>query len=90
MLQPQLAVLMPNPTAAIMAQASTAQLKEYLLGFTAEAALMALDELIRRGEDGSAVVQQLEDDLQPSLDRGMAMTSCRELIAILKAHLTDS
>ena len=81
---------MPNPTAAIMAQASTAQLKEYLLGFTAEAALMALDELIRRGEDGSAVVQQLEDDLQPSLDRGMAMTSCRELIAILKAHLTDS
>lgn len=81
---------MPNPTAAIMAQASTAQLKEYLLGFTAEAAVMALDELIRRGEDGSAVVQQLEDDLQPSLDRGMAMTSCRELIAILKAHLTDS
>ena len=80
---------MPNPTAAIMAQASTAQLKEYLLGFTAEAAVMALDELIRRGEDGSAVVQQLEDDLQPSLDRGMAMTSCRELIAILKAHLTD-
>ena len=90
MLQPQLAVLMPNPTAAIMAQASTAQLKEYLLGFTAEAAVMALDELIHRGEDGSAVVQQLEDDLQPSLDRGMAMTSCRELIAILKAHLTDS
>ena len=81
---------MPNPTAAIMAQASTAQLKEYLLGFTAEAAVMALDELIHRGEDGSAVVQQLEDDLQPSLDRGMAMTSCRELIAILKAHLTDS
>ena len=81
---------MPNPTAAIMAQASTAQLKEYLLGFTAEAAVMALDELIRRGEDGSAVVQQLEDDLQPSLDRGMAMTSCRELIAILKALLTDS
>ncbi|MAH58464.1 MAG: hypothetical protein CMN91_08540 [Synechococcus sp. ARS1019] len=81
---------MPNPTAAIMAQASTAQLKEYLLGFTAEAAVMALDELIRRGEDGSAVVQQLEDDLQPSLDRGMAMTSCRELIAILKAHLTNS
>ena len=81
---------MPNPTAAIMAQASTAQLKEYLLGFTAEAAVMALDELIRRGEDGVAVVQQLEDDLQPSLDRGMAMTSCRELIAILKAHLTDS
>ena len=81
---------MPNPTAAIMAQASTAQLKEYLLGFTAEAAVMALDELIRRGEDGSSVVQQLEDDLQPSLDRGMAMTSCRELIAILKAHLTDS
>ena len=81
---------MPNPTAAIMAQASTAQLKEYLLGFTAEAAVMALDELIRRGEDGSAVVQQLQDDLQPSLDRGMAMTSCCELIAILKAHLTDS
>ena len=81
---------MPNPTAAIMAQASTAQLKEYLLGFTAEAAVMALDELIRRGEDGAAVVQQLENDLQPSLDRGMAMTSCRELIAILKAHLTDS
>ena len=40
---------MPNPTASIMAQASTAQLKEYLLGFTAEAAVLALDELIRRG-----------------------------------------
>lgn len=78
---------MPNPTEAIMAQASTAQLKEYLLGFTPAAAVMAMDELMRRGEDGSAVIQQLEDELQPSLDRGMAMTSCRELIAILKAHL---
>ena len=46
---------MPNPTASIMAQASTAQLKEYLLGFTAEAAVLALDELIRRGEDGATV-----------------------------------
>lgn len=81
---------MPNPTASIMAQASTAQLKEYLLGFTAEAAVLALDELIRRGEDGATVMQELEAELQPSLDRGMAMTSCRELIAILKAHLDPS
>lgn len=81
---------MPNPTAAIMAKASTAQLKEYLLGFTADAAVMALDELINRGEDGASVVQQLEEELQPSLDRGMAMTSCRELIAILRAHLCQT
>ena len=81
---------MPNPTAAIMAKASTAQLKEYLLGFTADAAVMALDELINRGEDGASVVQQLEEELQPSLDRGMAMTSCCELIAILRAHLCQT
>ena len=81
---------MPNPTAAIMAKASTAQLKEYLLGFTADAAVMALDELINRGEDGASVVQQLEEELQPSLDRGMAMTSCLELIAILRAHLCQT
>jgi len=80
---------MPNPTAAIMAQASTAQLKEYLLGFTADAAVMAIDELIRRGEDGTAIIEGLERDLQPSLDRGMAMSSCRELIAILKDHLAE-
>ena len=44
---------------------STAQLKEYLLGFS-EAAVLALDELIRRGEDGATVIQELEAGLHPA------------------------
>ena len=75
---------MPNPTAAIIAQASTSQLKDYLLGFTEEAAILAVRELINRGERADDVLQALEAELQPSLDNGMPMRSCLELIAALK------
>ena len=75
---------MPNPTAAIIAQASTSQLKDYLLGFTEEAAILAVRELINRGEHAEDVIQALEAELQPSLDNGMPMRSCLELIAALK------
>ena len=75
---------MPNPTAAIIAQASTSQLKDYLLGFTEEAAILAVRELINRGERAEDVIQALEAELQPSLDNGMPMRSCLELIAALK------
>ena len=61
---------MPNPTAAIIAQASTEQLKEYLLGFTEDAALLAVRELIKRGETAEQVIAALETELQPSLDNG--------------------
>jgi hypothetical protein len=74
----------PNPTAAIIAQASTSQLKDYLLGFTEEAAILAVRELINRGERAEDVIQALEAELQPSLDNGMPMRSCLELIAALK------
>jgi len=74
----------PNPTAAIIAQASTSQLKDFLLGFTEEAAILAVRELINRGERAEDVIQALETELQPSLDNGMPMRSCLELIAALK------
>jgi len=74
----------PNPTAAIIAQASTSQLKDFLLGFTEEAAILAVRELINRGERAEDMIQALETELQPSLDNGMPMRSCLELIAALK------
>ena len=81
---------MPNPTAAIIAQASTAQLKEYLLGFTEDAAILTVKELINRGETASDVIGELERELQPSLDNGMPMRSCLSLIAVLKKEFLDS
>lgn len=81
---------MPNPTAAIIAQASTSQLKDYLLGFTEEAAILAVRELINRGECADDVIQALETELQPSLDNGMPMRSCLELIAALKREFLES
>ena len=41
-------------------------------------------ELIKRGERADDVIQALESELQPSLDNGMPMRSCLELIAALK------
>ena len=81
---------LPNPTAAIIAQASTAQLKEYLLGFTEDAAILTVKELINRGETASDVIAELERELQPSLDNGMPMRSCLSLIAVLKKEFLDS
>ena len=75
---------MPNPTAAIIAQASTEQLKEYLLGFTEDAAILTVKELIQRGETAEQVIAELEKELQPSLDNGMPMRSCLALITALK------
>lgn len=75
---------MPNPTAAIIAQASTEQLKEYLLGFTEDAAILTVKELIQRGETAAQVIAELEKELQPSLDNGMPMRSCLALITALK------
>ena len=75
---------MPNPTAAIIAQATTAQLKEYLLGFTEDAAILTVKELIQRGETAAQVIAELEKELQPSLDNGMPMRSCLALITALK------
>ena len=80
---------MPHPTASIIAQASTQQLKEYLLGFTEEAAILAVRELISRGEPADQIIQDLEDQLQPSLDNGMPMRSCQALIAALKSEFSD-
>ena len=77
---------MPLPTASIIAQASTEQLKEYLLGFTAAAALLAVRELISRGESADQIIEELEQELQPSLDNGMPMRSCQALIAALKSE----
>ena len=81
---------LPNPTAAIIAQASTAQLKEYLLGFTEDAAILTVKELINRGETASDLIAELERELQPSLDNGMPMRSCLSLIAVLKKEFLDS
>ena len=81
---------MPNPTAGIMAAAPTEQLKEYLLGFTEEAALLAMQELIKRGEDPDQIIKMLEAEIQPSLDHGMAMKSCVQLIAALKNQFSGS
>ena len=80
---------MPHPTASIIAQASTQQLKEYLLGFTEEAAILAVRELVRRGEPADQIIKDLEDQLQPSLDNGMQMRSCQALIAALKSEFSD-
>jgi hypothetical protein len=80
---------MPHPTASIIAQASTQQLKEYLLGFTEEAAILAVRELVSRGEPADQIIQDLEDQLQPSLDNGMPMRSCQALIAALKTEFSD-
>ena len=80
---------MPHPTASIIAQASTQQLKEYLLGFTEEAAILAVRELLSRGEPADQIIQDLEDQLQPSLDNGMPMRSCQALIAALKSEFSD-
>ena len=55
---------MPHPTASIIAQASTEQLKEYLLGFTEEAAILAVRELVNRGEPADQIIQELEHQLQ--------------------------
>ena len=74
----------PNPTAAIIAQASTSQLKDYLLGFTEDAAILTVRELMKRGESAQQVITDLEKELQPSLDNGMPMRSCLALIAALK------
>ena len=81
---------MPNPTAAIIAQASPEQLKEYLLGFTEDAALLAVRELIKRGETAEQVITALETELQPSLDNGMPMRSCQDLIATLRRECLPS
>ena len=80
---------MPHPTASIIAQASTQQLKEYLLGFTEEAAILAVRELVSRGEPADQIIQDLEDQLQPSLDNGLPMRSCQALIAALKSEFSD-
>ena len=80
---------MPQPTASFIAQASTQQLKEYLLGFTEEAAILAVRELVSRGEPADQIIQDLEDQLQPSLDNGMPMRSCQALIAALKSEFSD-
>jgi hypothetical protein len=77
---------MPLPTAAIIAQASTEQLKEYLLGFTEPAAVLAVQELVQRGESADQIIKELELQLQPSLDNGMPMRSCQALIASLKSE----
>ena len=77
---------MPLPTASIIAQASTDQLKEYLLGFTEAAAILAVRELISRGESADQIIEELEQELQPSLDNGMPMRSCQALIAALKSE----
>lgn len=77
---------MPLPTASIIAQASTEQLKEYLLGFTEAAAILAVRELISRGESADQIIEDLEQELQPSLDNGMPMRSCQALIAALKSE----
>ena len=77
---------MPLPTALIIAQASTEQLKEYLLGFTEAAAILAVRELISRGESADQIIEELEQELQPSLDNGMPMRSCQALIAALKSE----
>jgi len=74
----------PNPTAAIIAKASTAQLKEFLLGFTEDAAILSVEELIQRGENVASIIEDLEAELQPSLDNGMEMRSCRQLIDALR------
>ena len=66
--------------------ASTEQLKEYLLGFTEEAAILAVRELVNRGEPADQIIQELEHQLQPSLDNGMPMRSCQALIAALKSE----
>ena len=80
---------MPHPTASIIAQASTQQLKEYLLGFTEEAAILAVRELVSRGEPADQIIQDLEDQLQPSLDNGTPTRSCQALIAALKSEFSD-
>ena len=80
---------MPNPTAAIIAQASTSQLKNYLLGFTEDAAILTVRELMKRGESAQQVITDLEKELQPSLDNGMPMRSCLALIAALKQEFLD-
>ena len=77
---------MPLPTASIIAQASTEQLKEYLLGFTEAAAILAVRELISRGESADQIIEELEQELQPSLDNGMPMRSCQALIAAIKSE----
>ncbi len=77
---------MPLPTAAIIAQASTEQLKEYLIGFTEPAAILAVRELVQRGESADQIIKELELQLQPSLDNGMPMRSCQALIASLKSE----
>jgi len=77
---------MPLPTASIIAQATTEQLKEYLLGFTEAAAILAVRELISRGESADQIIEDLEQELQPSLDNGMPMRSCQALIAALKSE----
>ena len=80
---------MPHPTASIIAQAPTEQLKEYLLGFTEEAAILAVRELVSRGESADQIIQELEHQLQPSLDNGMPMRSCQALIAALKSEFYE-
>ena len=80
---------MPHPTASIIAQASTDQLKEYLLGFTEEAAILAVRELVSRGESADQIIQELEHQLQPSLDNGIPMRSCQALIAVLKSEFSE-
>lgn len=82
--------IVPNPTAAIIAQATTAQLKEYLLGFTEDAAILTVKELIQRGETAENVIAELEQELQPSLDNGMPMRSCLALIDALKREFIPS
>ena len=77
---------MPHPTAAIIAQASTEQLKEFLIGFTEPADILAVRELIHRGESADQIIKELELQLQPSLDNGMPMRSCQALIASLKSE----
>ena len=80
---------MPHPTASIIAQASTEQLKEYLLGFTEEAAILAVRELVSRGESADQIIRDLQHQLQPSLDNGMPMRSCQALIAALKSEFSE-
>ena len=63
---------MLNPTAAIIAQASTSQLKEYLLGFTKDAAILTV-ELMKRGESAQQVITDLEKELQPRQRHAVVM-----------------
>jgi hypothetical protein len=45
--------------------------------------------LVSRGESADQIIQELEHQLQPSLDNGMPMRSCQALIAALKSEFSE-